>query len=311
MPANKGPGSVASSHRTTSSAGFNTALDAIRRLALSEWTEMEPAIRWLQIFIRATFLVILVMSIVGFVVMKQSRDQLEVAVHNIDAAGNLRNSMVEMKYAVSSLRMMEQGVLAGVEDEAVVRASLTKYVHDLHHEHTALYLQSEQLPASLQTLYRDNSVPMESMVNTRVDERLTNLWNGVNYIIKAASLVVETPLAHIKAMHPDVFMVAENTESFSPLFLKMVTFMQLYEQHAIHVAEDSIRTQAILMGVAVSILTVIVFFVFPPVVHHVNGTARQVYNMFLDLKLAQLVDMHKSRQELLVTLGVMNEAGGN
>ena len=306
----KGPGSVASSHRTTSSAGFNTALEAIRRLALSEWTEMEPSIRWLKIFIRATFIVILVMCIVGFAVMKQSGDQLEVAIHNIETAGNLRNSMVEMKYDVTTLRMLQKNVLTGVEEESVVRASLTKLVHDLHSDHTELYLQSKNLPKSLQNLYRDNSVPMESIVGTRVDQRLTNLWNGVNSIIKSASLVVETPLEAINSMHPNVFVIAENTESFSPLFLKMVTFMQLYEQHAVQVAKDSIQTQAILMGVAVSILTAIVFFVFPPVVHHVNGTARKVYNMFLDINLSQLAEMQKTRQELLVTLGVINEAGG-
>ena len=129
-------------------------------------------------------------------------------------------------------------------------------------------------------------------------------------VIAAANVLAVTPLSEITDTAPNVFLIAQNTDSLDRLFQKMVTFMHLYEKDAVDVAQRGIVIQACIMAVAIGALVAIVCIVFPLVMRHVNSSADQVFTAYLDLTSAQIVQLEQSRQELLVTLGVLSEDGG-
>jgi len=306
----KGPASVASSNRTTSSAGFNTALTSIRKLALADWGEIEPSIRWLRRCIRITFVGIFVMAIVGYVVMQQSSNRLQSATQHIIQAGYLRDAMVLIKYNTRTLQQLAVGTLTGIEDEAVCRSDLKRAAQTMHDIHQDLYLHGSDLPDSLKAFYADDSVNVATTDGFRVTDRVTNVWNGLNMVISAANILAVTPLTSITDTSPNVFFITQNTDSLDQLYQNMVTFMKLYEADAVDVADRSIEIQASVMAVAMGLLVGIVFIVFPLVMRHVNITGHRVFLAYLDLSMGQIVQLEHSRQELLVTLGVLAEDGG-
>ena len=306
----KGPASVASSHRTTTSAGFNTALTSIRKLALADWGEMEPSTRLLGSCIRATFIAVFVMAIVGYAVMLQSSSSLESATKHIIKAGYLRDAMVHVKYNTRTLQQLAVGTLTGIEDEAVSRAELQRSADTMHDLHQELYLGTGDLPGSLKAFYADNSLWLATTDGRTVTDRVTNIWNGINMVIAAANVLAVTPMNEITDTSPNVFLIAQNTDSLDHLFQNMVTFMHLYEGDAVDVAQRGIVIQACIMAVAIGVLVLIVCIVFPLVMRHVNSSANQVLTAYLDLTSAQIVQLEQSRQELLVTLGVSTEDGG-
>jgi len=84
----------------------------------------------------------------------------------------------------------------------------------------------------------------------------------------------------------------------------------LYQRQAERNTQLVIQTQAILMAAAIGVLMLIVLLVFPPVVRHVNQTVHRIFELFLDISPLQIIEIARSREEVLVTLGVGSESGG-
>ena len=306
-----GPLSAASSsNRSNSSLGYSTALESVRRLALAEQAEIEPSIRCLRAFVRLTFIVVLVMSIVGVAVVNESAIQLNMSIDHIGEAGELRSSMVEMRQAVQSLVLLRENLTSGAYSEGYERENLRRAMEVAHRVHTALYLEVNSMPAQLADLYASPNMLVESIVALTVTAVDVNLWEGINLLIAAAARLVTTPLAELSDIQHDVFLVTENSVYDSQLFESLGRVIVMYQQVAERVAARMIATQAILMATAVGLLMVIVFCVFPPVIRHVNQSVDRVFDMFLDIKPAEIVEMQQSREEVLVALGVHTEAGG-
>jgi len=300
------------SNTTASSVGYNTALQSVRKLALSEEAPMEPSIRCLQRFIRLTFIVVLVMAVVGFAVVQSSGSSLKKSVLNIVNAGELRSNIVQFRTALSTIVLSNEGLLPpmSASGEAADRNNMRRAVMRAFDLHKQLYLETSAVGNDLETLYSANALPLESLVAGSVTETMVNLWDGVNRVLSAGARIVETPLAQITSANPDVFLVQENTAYHDSIFEAVMQVIVLYQQQAERNTQLVIQTQAILMAAAIGVLTVIVLFVFPPVVRHVNRTANRVFDLFLDINQIQIIEIAKSREEVLVTLGVGSEAGG-
>jgi len=304
--------SQAGSNTTNSSVGYNAAMSTVRKLALSEEAPMEPSIKCLQRFIRLTFIVVLVMCVVGFAMVRSSVVSLESSIKNIHEAGSLRSNIVQVRTSISSFLLANEGLRAPLSaaTEAAERSNIRRAVQRGSDMHKRLYLERSSLGGALEALYTENSTPMEELVAGAVTIANVNVWDGVNRVLAAGARLVETPANGISHTNPDVFLIQENTEYHDHLFEAIMQVILLYQERAELDAKAVIQTQAILMATAIAVLILIVMLVYPPVVRRVNQTAQQVFELFLDISPVQIIEIARSREEVLVTLGVGSELGG-
>ena len=301
------------SNTTGSSIGYNAALQSVRQLALSEDAPMEPSIKCLQRFIRLTFAVVLVMSVVGFAVVHSSGASLEQSVQNIVNAGELRTEILKFRLSLSSFLLVSEGLLPFMppDFEAADRQNMRNSVRQAFELHKSLYLEKASPSGELEKLYSEPILSMESLVSSSVLETRSNLWDGVNRVLSAASRIIETPLLQVNDRNADVFLLQENTAFDAPVFAALMRVIELYQDQAENNTQSVITTQAVLMAVAIGIMAVFVLGVLPPVMRHVNRTAHRVFELFLDINQLQIMEIARSREEVLVALGVGTEFGGN
>jgi len=304
------PSQIGSNH--SSIAGYNSALESVRKLALSEEAPMEPSIRCLQRFIRLTFIVVLVMAVVGFAVVQSSGGALKRSVTNIYNAGVLRSHIVNIRTTLDTFVLVNERLQSPLSPsgEASERNNIRRSVQMGFELHKKLYLETSGVGDALERLYSQNELPFEVLTAGQVSGSQVNLWDGINRVLAAASRVAATPLAEINNTHPDAFLIQENTAYDDPVFQGVMKVIELYQQQAEHNTQLVIQTQAILMAAAIGVLVIIVLLVFPPVVRHVNRTAHRIFELFLDISQVQIIEIAKSRDEVLVTLGAGSETGG-
>jgi len=252
------------------------------------------------------------MCVVGFAVVKSSGGDLKQSVTNIYNAGQLRTEIIRIRSALGSFVLVNERLAAPLTNvtEATTRANMRVAVESGFELHKKLYLQMSSVGADLERLYAENTLDIERFVAGSVIESPVNLWDGINTLLAAASRLLETRVADFTNTHPDVFVIEQNSSYDDDVFQALMTVIILYQKQAERNTQSVVQTQAILMAVAIGVLMVIVLFVFPPVVRHVNRTANRVFELFLDINPIQIIEIAKSREEVLVTLGVGSETGG-
>jgi hypothetical protein len=300
-------GSVHSSHNTVSSQGYNTALDRIRQVLLSGNDKLEPSMFWLRTAVQVTFLVILVMSIVGFAVMKSSMTDLQKSVHDISDATELANTVVGVRKSTRSLNLVNRGLLpASVEEiEFTNIRRIATSMAALHHR---LYLQMEKLSPELKAVYHDPTIMTEVLVESVVTTQDKNFWTTMSDLVANAYLLGQRPLSEITESNPQYFFIAENTRSSTPLWHTLLRLTTLYVERAEADAKRVENVQTSLMAIALALLLVMVLGFFPPAIKGVNRTRDSVFHMFMDIPFDRVSELANARSEQMTELGLIMQA---
>jgi len=159
---------------------------------------------WLRSAVQLLFTVILVMSVVGHVVMKDSIVSLDSAIVDVSSAAELRNGIAGIRKAGLLLYNIQQGILpATLETEE--RRNLYYQAGNLSFYNTELYLHMQSLSSELRTLYVEPTVMIEDIVDGKVVTTWQNLWQAMNNLLSHAYLMHEQPLAQITELNPHYF----------------------------------------------------------------------------------------------------------
>ena len=207
---------------TASSMAQTTALSRIRSSLLSQTLKLEPGMLGLRTAMQLLFVVITVMSIVGYAVIQQSVHSLDASIRDISAAADLRNGMGGLRKTALHLTMIARGLI-DPSWEAVERRNLLTQVHDLSHRNEELYLRMPELTTALQNLYTKPSVTTDVVINERsVQVKEETLWQAMNGMISHSLLLHEVPLSDMRDTEAHVFVSNRSAlHDLPPLFPRL------------------------------------------------------------------------------------------
>lgn len=316
---------------TASSAGYAMALDRIRGSLLSKSNKLEPSMFWLRTAVQLTFVVIIVMSVVGFVVMQSSVHSLDKSIADIASVSQLRDGLSGIRKTAQQLYFINRGYI-DPSYEAMERRNLRYQAGNLSMLHENLYLGMKDMTPALQALYVQPIVAIESISGQTVLVTDQNLWQSLNSLIANAFLLHEVPLREISETQTNYFVrvafcdsdclshtdsstlppqfIRANSHTKRKLWLTLRDLMDLYKDRAVENVNIVQTTQAILMAVALCTLSVVVLLLLPPSIRKVNQGRDVTLQVFLSLPVTRVREIATAKIQLLTQMGLAAEAAG-
>jgi len=188
-----------------SSAGYNAALNHIRKVMLSRDYTLEPSMQGLRIALRLAFLVVFIMALVGFVVVRDSLATMNRSINDVSAAAETKDIIAGFRKASTNMMMMARG-FTSTDNEDAERRNLLYLMKNLTVVQDKLFLHRGAVPGLLRDIYSTPNIDLESIVGQKVTVSQENLWHTLASIMNSADSIRQLPLDALAVdTHPDNF----------------------------------------------------------------------------------------------------------
>jgi len=196
-----------------SSAGYNAALNHIRKVMLSRDYTLEPSMQGLRIALRLAFLVVFIMALVGFVVVRDSLATMNRSINDVSAAAETKDIIAGFRKASTNMMMMARG-FTSTDNEDAERRNLLYLMKNLTVVQDKLFLHRGAVPGLLRDIYSTPNIDLESIVGTTVSIRQENLWHTLAAIMTSADSIRQLPLETLSVdTHADNFVSPDHLAS--------------------------------------------------------------------------------------------------
>ncbi len=292
-----------------SSGGSSHATDALRKGITLRSREMEGSLVALRRALVLVFIVVAAVNSVSTIITTQLFVALVTATNFVEENGGRGVSLQRAYSQIQRLRFWADGLLEMTPAEVdITHSRLHNDLEDLDELHRSLYLKSTLMPGSPAATFW--SVPSVLVNDLDTDVNGNGLWYspsnysdtnrtinvgdaGLEFIIKARFLRSANKSALTMA-NPNVYWTLTNGP---------VTLRSAFNQSMI-IAQEATETQAstvylvnvIVLGVALSLMAVMVIGVMLPAVRKVLVQKTSVFNIFLSTPLTTLRRLRASTE---------------
>jgi len=172
---------------------------------LSRDYTLEPGMRGLRIALRLTFVIVVVMAIVGFSVVKDSLTIMNDSINDVSAGAESRDLLNGIRKASTNLMLMGQGLMSADRAE-VERRNIYYLIQNLTAVQSQLYLHRRTMNGELNSLYTSANIELEEIVSSKVSVRLENLWYSISTILANADQIRQLSLTSLaETRRPEYF----------------------------------------------------------------------------------------------------------